>query len=176
MNSGFGNLPIERSMFSIFKRTPVFHDQAFEELAEMLWLDEEQPTHKRELLDPSVLDFSLHSLAHVDDYLDAVRSDAIEGEVMMRVVLRAGAYVGEVVRRHSKTEYHWVDYAQAARESRMVKDVGMYLGTMGVLRASADTMCFPLGKVCKFLEAGREDSVHFFAQAIIEGIGRDISQ
>jgi len=58
----------------------------------------------------------------------------------------------------------------------MVKDVGMYLGTMGVLRASADTMCFPLGKVCKFLEAGREDSVHFFAQAIIEGIGRDISQ
>jgi hypothetical protein len=159
-------------MFSFFKRTPVLHDKAFEELAEMLWMDDEQPTHRRELLNPSVLDFSVHSLAHVDDYLDAIRGDGIGGEVMMRVVLRAGAYVGEVVRRHSKTEYHWVDYAQAASESSMVKDVGMYLGTMGVLRASPDTMCFPLGKVCKFLEAGREDSVQFFARTIIEGLAR----
>jgi hypothetical protein len=57
----------------------------------------------------------------------------------------------------------------------MVKDIGVHLGTMGVLRASADTMCFPLGKVCKFLEAGREDSVQFFAQTIIEGLGRPVA-
>lgn len=156
-------------MFSFFKRTPVFHDKAFEELAEMLWLDDEEPTYKREFLDPSRLDFSLRSLAHIDDYLDVVHTDEVEGEAMMRVVLRAGAYVGEVVRRHSKTEYHWVDHEQAARESRMVKDAGMHLGTMGVLRASPDTMCFPLAKVCKFLDAGREDSVAFFAKVVIEG-------
>ncbi|MBV9264656.1 MAG: hypothetical protein JO061_00660 [Acidobacteriaceae bacterium] len=30
-------------------------------------------------------------------------------------------------------------------------------------------MCFPLGKICKFLENGSEDSVHSFAQVIVEG-------
>jgi len=162
-------------MFSFFKRTPVFQDKAFEELAEMLWLDDEEPTYKREVLKPSLLDFSVRSLAQIDDYLDVVRADEVEGQVMMRVVLRAGAYVGEVVRRHSKTEYHWVDYEQAARESRMVKDIGVHLGTMGVLRAGPDAMCFPLGKVCKFLENGREDSVQFFAKVIIEGVGQAVS-
>src|SRR5262245_32363193 len=163
-------------MFSFFKRTPAFHDKAFEELAEMLWMDDEQPTHRRELLDAATLDFSVHSLAHIDDYLDAVRADGVEGEVLMRVVLRTGAYVGEVVRRHCKTEYHWVDYEQASRESRMVKDIGVHLGTMGVLRASPDTMCFPLGKVCKFLEAGREDSVQFFARTIIDGVSHSLAR
>jgi hypothetical protein len=29
-------------------------------------------------------------------------------------------------------------------------------------------MCFPLAKIGKFLENGNEDSVHFFARAILQ--------
>ena len=45
---------------------------------------------------------------------------------------------------------------------------GMYLGTAGVLWAPNAT-CFPLGKVCKYVENGREDSVYFFARVALEG-------
>ena len=155
---------------SIFRRKPEFQDAAFEELSQMLWMEDETPTHKRELLNNSALDFSVDSLAHIDNYLDAIRSDELAGEDLLRIVLRCGAYVGEVIRRHSHSEYHWIDYDQAARESKMVKEVGRYLGTIGVLRAGPDSMCFPLGKICKFIENGREDSVQFFAKAIIEGL------
>jgi hypothetical protein len=29
-------------------------------------------------------------------------------------------------------------------------------------------MCFPLAKICKFIENGREDSVYFFVRVLLE--------
>ena len=113
-------------MFSIFKRKPKYLDAAFQDLAQMLWQDQETPTYKRELLNASALDFSVDSLAAIDSYLDAIRLDTLDEGDLMRIVLRCGAYVGEVVRRHSSVELHWVDYDEAARESKMVKDVGRH--------------------------------------------------
>jgi hypothetical protein len=157
-------------VFSIFKRKPKFQDAAFQDLAHMLWQDDEAPTYKRELLDALALDFSVDSLAAIDRYLDAIRLDKLEEGDLLRIVLRCGAYVGEVVRRHSSVELHWVDYDEAARESKLVRDIGRHIGTMGVLRGGPDQMCFPLGKVSKFIENGREDSVLLFAKVIVSTI------
>ena len=112
----------------------------------------------------------MDSLAAVESYLDAIRQDELDPGDLLRIVLRCGAYVGEVVRRHSTAELHWVDYDEAARESKVVQDAGRYIGTMGVLRAGPDRMCFPLGKVSKFIENGREDSVVLFARVVVAGI------
>jgi hypothetical protein len=157
-------------MFSIFKRKPKFQDAAFEDLAHMLWQDEETPTYKRDLLDASALDFSMDSLAAIESYLEAIRRDRLEAGDLLRIVLRCGAYVGEVVRRHGTAELHWVDYDEAARESRLVMEMGRHAGTMAVLRAGPDRMCFPLGKVNKFIENGPEDSVVLFARVVVAGI------
>lgn len=155
-------------MFSFFRRKPRHLDATFDDLARMLTDDDENPTPRRQLLSKEKLDFSLDSLRHMDEYLGALHAAMPPEQDLLRVVLRCGAYVGEVIRRHSAIQYHWVDFEEAARHSRLVKEMGMSLGTAGILMASQDTMWFPLGKVCKYLENGDEDSVFFFAKTILE--------
>ena len=158
-------------MFSFFKRKPRFNDLAFKDLSEMLTADEESPTYRRDCLDPDRLDYSVDSLSHLDDYLQLVHDAQVEDpQELMRVVLRAGAYVGEVVRRNAPIEFHWMEYRHAARHSSFVKQLGMSLGTAAVLWAGEDRICFPLGKVGKFLENGPEDSVLTFAKVIVNGV------
>jgi hypothetical protein len=155
-------------LLSLFKRKPQNQDAGLLDLAMMLAGDDDNPTYKRELLSPAKLDFSLESLRHVDEYLEALHKEPPTDQDLMRAVLRCGAYVGEVIRRNSKVEYHWLDFNEAARQSKLVKDFGMSLGTAGVLAEGPERMCFPLGKICKYIENGSEDSVYFFARMALE--------
>jgi hypothetical protein len=145
-----------------------FQDEAFADLARMLCGDDDAPTPWRDLIDPGALDYSLDSLRRIDDYLDLIRQVPLNQQDQVRVVLRCGAYVGEVIRRNSGAGFRWVDYKSAARDAKYVRRAGEYLGTMGVLRVDANTMCFPLAKVCKFLESGREESLEHFARVILK--------
>jgi len=155
-------------VFSFFKRKPKNQDVAFQDLAQMLHLQEEGPTYKRGLLDSEKLDYSVESLGHIDKYLTVVHADQVaDQDELMRVVLRVGAYVGEVIRRNAQTEYHWLDYEVASKQCQVVKEMGMSIGTAAVLWGSADRTCFPLAKVCKFLDNGEQDSVRFLAQVVI---------
>jgi len=154
----------------LFNSKPKIHDQALSELSQMFSMDlAEDSTPGRELLDASRLDYSVESLGLVDDYLDEMRKRKLEDQDYMKVVLRCGAYVGEVIRRNvPEKEYHWLDYKGAVKVSNMVKDFGESLGTAAVLWDGATGLTFPLGKIMKFLENGREDSVKFLAQVVIE--------
>jgi len=145
---------------------PDNEDQALGELATMFFADDAEPTPGRELLDPSKLDFSLLSLGHVDDYLETVRARSLSDRDRHVVVLRAGAYVGEVIRRHAESRsYHWLSRDAAIRLRPSIAEMpGPPVGTMAVLRAG-NKLAFPLAKVAGFLENGREDSVQIFAAA-----------
>lgn len=135
----------------------------------MLSQDVGNPTYKRELLDPGRLDFSIASLERVDAYLDALHTEPPKDQDdLMRVVLRCGAYVGEVIRRNSPTEMHWIAFEEAAKHSAFVQSLGHSLGTAGTLWTNAENMCFPLAKVLKFIENGPEDSVYSFARVMLE--------
>ena len=164
---------------NLFKSGPRNSDKALEELSYMLWQEVEKPTYRRDFLKPQLLDFSPESLRHIDDYLECIHQQRPEDDDLLRVVLRVGAYVGEVIRRLSPGEYRWVAFAEAARHSRMIADFGMGLGTSAVLWKDRDRFHFPLAKVCKFVENGREDSVHFFVHVILSldkgvpGVGFD---
>ena len=89
----------------------------------------------------------------------------------MKFALRAGAYVGEVIRRRSAPPkaWHWVDYDEAVRLDPRLSSLGKGLGTIAILWDGQDGFCFPLGKVGKYLENGAEDSVKLFAQMMIAG-------
>lgn len=154
----------------LFDRKPKIQDQALSELSQMFSMDlVEDSTPGRELLDASRLDYSVESLGLVDDYLDEMRKRKLEDQAYMKVVLRCGAYVGEVIRRYiPEKEYHWLDYKGALKVSKIVKDFGEGLGTAAVLWDGADGLTFPLGKIMKFLENGREDSVKFLAKVLID--------
>lgn len=148
-------------------KQPQYQDQALAELAVMFFNNEGDPTFGVELLDPSKLDFSVDSLRLVDDYLEAVAARDRSDIDYYKVVLRSGAYVGEVIRRNSSPVYHWLDYEEAVRvDPRVGSFGGKSLALMAVLWSG--TGCtFPLNKVTKFLQNGREDSTHFYAAATI---------
>jgi hypothetical protein len=148
---------------------PKHQDVAIRELSEMLVALPEDPTPGRELLDASRLDYSIESLAHLDDYLDVMRTRELSSRDSAVVVMRSGAYVGEVIRRNSlHRTYHWLDYEDAVRIDDLVGQLGdKNVGVVAVLWAGGKVFVFPLGKVLKFLENGREDSTQFFAAAIV---------
>src|SRR5262245_50220594 len=159
----------------LFSRKPELQDQALSELGQMFASPEliaDDPTPGTELLDAARLDFTVESLALVDDYLDQMRQRNLEGEDYGKVVLRCGAYVGEVILRNAKGKtYHWLDYKGALKINKDIAAFGESLGSAAVLWDSATGLTFPLGKVMKFLDNGREDSVQFFAKVMMEKEG-----
>jgi len=157
-------------MFSFFKKKTMYFDQAFVDLAEMLTKDTERPTYKKELIDPSILDYSLESLAHLENFLSMVRRDKLSDEQMAVLVLRCGAYLGQVVRGHSKREFHWLRFDEAGKLSQQVNALGLSLGTSAVLFHPPDEFAFPLSKVGKFLQNGEGESIKMFAAVLIQRI------
>ncbi len=155
-------------MTNFFRKSTAYVDQEFADLSHMLFKDLENKTYKRELLDGTRLDFSVESLKHLDSYLEALHSSPPQQNDLVGVVLRCGAYVGEVIRKHASTTMHWVAFEEAARHSEFASGLGYSLATAAILWTNSKTMYFPLAKVCKFLENGNEDSLYFFAQVILQ--------
>jgi hypothetical protein len=155
-------------MFNLFRKSPAFVDKEFSDLSRMLTQDTRLPTYKRELLDEKKLDFSVDSLKHIDAYLETLHGTPPQQQDLAVVVLRTGAYAGEVIRKKSSEKMHWIAFEEAAKHSEFVKGLGKSLGTAGILWTNPKTMCFPLAKVGKFLQNRSEDSLYFFAKMILE--------
>lgn len=133
----------------------------------MLTQDHENPTYMRELLNESKLDFSMESLRHIDSYLEVLHQKPPEGHELMRVALRCGAYVGEVMRRQLPGTWRWISHDEAAKHSKLIAGFERSIATAGILWKNNEAMSFPLGKVCKFIENGNEDSLHLFAEVLV---------
>jgi hypothetical protein len=155
-------------MLSLFRKGPKFVDSEFVDLSLMLAQDDENPTYKRELLSKTRLDMSIESLHHLDSYLEVLHQNPPEGKDFSRVVLRCGAYVGEVMRRQQPGRFHWIAPDEAAKYSQTAAGFGESLATAGILWENSESMCFPLAKICKFIDNGNEDSVYFFAKVLLE--------
>ena len=148
-------------------------DQEFKELSEIFYSDMANPTFGIEVLKPEVLDYSIDSLDHINEYLIKIRDKSGINKIWNKVILRCGAYVGEVIRRNSlKSEYHWLDYENARKkENKFFNQLDYSIGTAAVLYAESGMFCFPLGKVEKFLEQGPEHNIKIFVQAMIDQQG-----
>ncbi len=145
-------------------------DEAFSDLSVMLHTYPKSPTYRVDLLRPKKLDYSLKSLKHLDDYLDEIRKTKEVEQDWNKTVLRVGAYVGEVIRRSdAKGRWHWVDHDTAVQlDPKGWKNFEKSIFTAAVLYQGGQSFCFPIGKVYKFLENGREDSVRAFARVMID--------
>ena len=148
---------------------PADHTQALSELSQMFY--EDSATFGRQLLDRRKLDYSVESLKHVDEYLESIRKNKDVEATWNRTVLRAGAYVGEVIRRNDKkAQWRWVDHEGARSvEPKLFDSFGKSIATAAVLYDGKKGFSFPLAKVEKYLNNGSEDSVYFFAKVIMGG-------
>src|SRR5262249_41523213 len=127
----------------------------------------------QELIDATRLDYSIDSLKHVDAYLAVMRERELTERDGAVVVMRVGAYVGEVIRRASTTTYHWLDYEEAVKIDKRIGAMGgKSVSLVAILWDGGGGFLFPLAKVVKFVQNGREDSTEFFARAIVATDGR----
>ena len=154
-------------MFSFFKKKPKHENEAVSQMALLFTLDEEDPTFCSELLNKDDFDFSIDSLKKLDAYLAQVCEREPEGNDLLRIILRAGAYAGEVFRRNSTDTYYWLNYEDATKHVESIKKWGDSIGTCFVLWSAPESVAFPLGKVAKFMENGEEDSLHGFVTALL---------
>jgi len=151
-----------------FMSKPQNVNEALSDLAYMLYLDEENPTPKRDLLDSSKLDLSIESLSNIDNFLEKIREMELSDDEHLLVCLRAGAYTGEVIRRRSESgiNWDWLDFQTGSELSQYVASLGYHIGTSAMLYGGDDRFVFPIAKVAKFLENGPEDSLEFYAQVV----------
>jgi hypothetical protein len=119
-------------------------------------------------LSRNLLDGSLESLHHVDEYLLFLHEhrDNISRPEWDLTLLRAGAYVGEVIRHSAPAgEFNWVDYNEYMPEhpelQRLIPERTCASCAFLVRRSGA--MSMPLNKIARFIDEGPENSVHFFA-------------
>jgi len=147
-------------------------NQALSDLSVMFFDEPLNPIFGIELLDSSKLDFSVNSLGHVDDFLESVRKMNIDSKDRLVLVLRTGAYVGEVLRKNDKnTKWSWLSFKQASKlDKETFEKFGKSISTVAILH-SEGKFVFPLGKVEKYLINGSEDSVKYFVEVILTDPG-----
>ncbi len=120
-------------------------------------------------LDQTAMDYSLTSLTVLDHYLDFLHENVeeIEDQQYINIVLAAGCYVGEVMRRLTGARYQWInydDYIDARPD--MVDLLPPGVSTAAVLASpDAKVMRLPLNKIARYIQEGPENSVHYFVAA-----------
>jgi len=157
-------------MFSFFKKSPKDNNLMHEDLARMFYEEKENPIYLLDFLMAEKLDYSLESLKHVDEYLEQLYKNQPSDDELLKITLRTGSYVGEVIRKNTKEPFVWLNYEEATKINSSLTDFGENLGTVGMLWSKPDSFIFPLAKILKFIENGNEDSVHSFANVAIAGM------
>lgn len=137
-------------------------------LAEMFFDNPDSPTYHVELLEKSKLDYSLKSLDHLIDFLDTVHATihSIPEKKMNPLILRGGAYLGEVIRRNAKSkEFNWLTFERAIKTNPQIESMGESISTVAILyNFKNHFFFFPLGKVLKYIHLGSSEDIKGFVE------------
>lgn len=151
-----------------FKKKIKTIDTELNELSQLLFLDQEGSFPKQKVLISIPNDNSIDSLKLIDDYLESIREENELEEIYNSLVLRLGAYVGEVIKSNSKKDYHWYDFKTAKKLQPSIKDWEEQIGTAAILHSTeTGEMTFSINKVCKFIDNGSVDSLYSYAKIMI---------
>lgn len=122
-----------------------------------------------EELNRDKLDYSVSSLNYVDEYLKKIRKKKLNNYQVALIVLRCGAYCGEIIRNNTYG-LEWITYEQ---EVLLENNMGQWkikkdpIYSYFLYGSHSKSLIQVLQKVIKFIENGEEDSLEFFAKAMI---------
>lgn len=137
-------------------------------IAGLLIENECDSIYKENLLNSSRLDYSVDSLEFINEYLDKIRLDSIDSELLNKIYLRCGSYVGEVILENTQNkESDWIYYENACKINPSLEQYGKSLATYALLYYNK-SFYFPINKVIKYINNGREDNLRSFAVVIID--------
>lgn len=130
-------------------------DEALGQLATMLLhfpLDPTPEIHTFLRRDADKLDYTLESLETLQSYLSYMRTQRPTQNKKQNIMLRTGAYLGEVLKRHWPVgEVHWIDYQTANQVSPVLFPPSL----ANTLDASAALYYEPKGFVLPIAKVGR---------------------
>ena len=112
------------------------------------------------------IDFSIESLDAVNQYLDKVRKKKMSEEERRLVCLRAGAYLGEVIRKNDQESlWNWYRYDDAmASNLGNIKQYADIMPTTLVLYSKEMGLLFPMAKVEKYMRRGKTENLRSYAE------------
>lgn len=122
-------------------------------------------------LEISKLDFSIDSLKIIDKFLLLVKKNKtkIGDKEIEKIILRVGAYLGEVIRKKNPKRFVWISYNEG---SKLGDFLGKYEKSLltGYLIYDLENknFLFVLNKVYNFLSFGKSESIWSFAKLIWE--------
>jgi hypothetical protein len=137
-------------------------------LAEMFFDNPDSPTYHVEFLEKSKLDYSLKSLDHLVAFLDIVHANinSIPEKKMNPLILKTGAYLGEVIRRNTNSkEFNWLTFERAVKINPQIESMGESISTVAILfDLKSQLFFFPLGKVLKYIHLGSSEDIKGFVE------------
>ena len=141
-------------------------DGPVSEISDLLYLDPKNETPSQDFFNIERMNFSIESLEHLMAYLDKIRSLSLPSNQMSIVIIRTGAYLGEVLRNNCTRGLSWTDFASGAEDSEFIKNLGMSINTALMLKDSKQYL-FPMAKVQKYLHSQESDDLTHYAITII---------
>ena len=140
--------------------------------------------HDHAKLDRSQLDYSLQSLREVDQYLLHLHKKFYERipPALKPTLLCCGGYTGEVVRRHAKRQFTWVDFEEYLRRYPASFDkfgAEKNIGFFTLLVYGDGLFIMPINKVVMFITRGPDESFWYYAsreikRKALDGDGQDV--
>ncbi len=144
-----------------------YNNEANEDLSVMLYDEPENPVVNSCFFKDKKMDYSIESVQELDNYLESVRGTPLDGREIVKIVLRSGSYIGEVIRSKSACKINWLEYDEAIKISSYLQGEKKSLGCVHMLHSEIETFIFPMAKVLKRLENGEQDSVVSFVKVAI---------
>jgi hypothetical protein len=135
----------------------------------MISVDERRDLFGYQFLDRKKLDYSLDSLRHIDEFLEQIRQNPGIEKAWSDVVVRVGAYLGEVIRRNSTNHaWYWIDFESAkSLDPTACEAFGEGIGMTAVLYSGKREFALPFKQVEQRLRHECRENLLGFARTII---------
>ena len=143
--------------------------EAMRSLAHQLVADKGPAVFGALYLDRKKLDYGCDSLRHVDAFLAQIRRSHGMEEAWSDIVIRVGAYVGEVIRRNSiHHAWYWIDLESARTlDPSACEALGGHIGSAAILFSGSREFALPLLQVDRRLRRTCDTDLFSFAESMM---------
>jgi hypothetical protein len=143
-------------MFSFFNKPKLKKDD-LRGIAKLMYQDVSDDSWDKENLTKRNLDFTFESVRYIDMYTKRLMNTEFGTELINKhfdnLVVRIGAYIGEVIKNHVKQDFFWYESDSVHNYSHNLDGVFRNTKTQSVLYSKKrDIVIEPLNMVSEFLK------------------------
>ncbi|MFT9597071.1 hypothetical protein [Mesobacillus sp.] len=143
-------------MFNVFNKAKLQKDD-LKGIAKLMYQDVFNDSWDKENLTKRNLDFTIESVRYIDMYTKRLMGTEFGTELLSKhfdnLVLRIGAYVGEVIKSNVNQDYHWYKSDSVENYSPNLNELHSVNKTQSVLYSKKkDKVILPLSIVSKLLK------------------------